>query len=103
MAKQALSNDELRSLLTIFENDEHDDMLAGTHERFLHIADELARAAYEIPFLVSARGRPELKYETAVGAARNSVRRCSRFNVVRTDIGADGEPRCCSQSQEARG
>ena len=41
-----------------------------------------ARATYEIPFRVPARGKQELKRQTAVGAAQVSVRRCS-FSQIR--------------------
>jgi len=36
-----------------------------------------ARATYEMPFPVPARGKQELKHEMALGAAQDSVRRCS--------------------------
>jgi hemerythrin-like domain-containing protein len=42
MANQAFTDDDQQSLLEAFERVEHEHMGAGTHERFLQIAEDLA-------------------------------------------------------------
>lgn len=42
MADAALTPDEQITLMAAFDNVEHHDMHEGTHEKYLHIADELA-------------------------------------------------------------
>jgi len=57
MADSALSADEQKALLEAFEQVEHEDMGAGTHERSLTIADELCR---RYGLAVPAAGEPAL-------------------------------------------
>ena len=42
MANQALNEEDQQTLLAAFEHVEHEHMGLGTHEKYLHIADELA-------------------------------------------------------------
>ena len=42
MANQSLTEDDQQRLLAAFEHVEHEHMGLGTHEKFLHMADELA-------------------------------------------------------------
>ena len=42
MADQTLNEDDQQRLLEAFEHVEHEHMGQGTHEKFLHLADELA-------------------------------------------------------------